>query len=80
LKVSAIPRQPLGGRSCGVRILLRYHSGHVTGGVERRHRSREFIALLKDLDNYYPAGCTIRLILDNHLAHISRETQGYLAT
>ena len=48
--------------------------------MERRHRSREFIALLKDLDAYYPDDCTIRLILDNHSAHISKETQGYLAT
>ncbi len=48
--------------------------------VERRHRSREFIGLLKDLDEYYPAECTIRLILDNHSAHISKETRAYLAT
>ena len=59
---------------------LDLHSGHVTGRVERRHRSREFIALLKDLDAYYPVACTIRLILDNHSAHISKETQAYLAT
>jgi hypothetical protein len=37
--------------------------------VERRHRSREFIALLKDLDQYCPPGCTIRIVLDNHSAH-----------
>ena len=66
--------------TCSILAALDLHSGHVTGRVERRHRSREFIALLKDLDHYYPAGCTIRLILDNHSAHISRETQGYLAT
>jgi len=48
--------------------------------VERRHRSREFIALLKDLDAYHPAECTIRLILDNHSAHISKETRAFLAT
>jgi hypothetical protein len=48
--------------------------------VERRHRSREFIALLKDLDRYYPAECTIRLVLDNHSAHISKETRAFLAS
>lgn len=48
--------------------------------MERRHRSREFIALLKDLDGYDPAACTIRLILDNYSAHISKETRGFLAT
>jgi hypothetical protein len=31
----------------------------------------EFIALLKDLDSYYPPECTIRLIPDNHSAHLS---------
>jgi transposase len=65
--------------TCSILAALDLHSGHVTGRVERRHRSREFIALLKDLDEYYPVGCTIRLILDNHSAHISKETQSYLA-
>jgi transposase len=59
---------------------LDLHSGHVIARVEERHRSIEFIALLKDLDSYYPPRCTIRLILDNHSAHISRETRTYLAT
>ena len=36
--------------------------------------------LLKDLDAYYPEGITIRVILDNHSAHISKETRAYLAT
>jgi hypothetical protein len=43
--------------------------GHVAARVEERHRSREFIALLKDLDAYYPSEATIRIILDNHSAH-----------
>ncbi len=59
---------------------LDLHDGHVMARVEERHRSREFVALLKDLDAYYPAGVTIRVILDNHSAHISRETRAYLAT
>jgi len=56
------------------------HDGRVTARVERRHRSREFILLLKDLDQVYPAHCTIRLILDNHSSHISKEMRDYLAT
>ena len=52
----------------------------MTALVERRHRSREFILLLKDLDQTYPAEGTIRLILDNHSSHISKETKTYLAT
>jgi len=59
---------------------LDLHDGHVVARVEERHRSREFVALLKDLDAYYPAGVTIRIILDNHSAHISKETRAYLAT
>src|SRR5271169_2845171 len=59
---------------------LDLEDGHVTARVERRHRSREFIALLKDLDDYYAPDCTIRLILDNHSAHLSKETQAFLAT
>jgi hypothetical protein len=47
-------------------------------GVERWHRSREFIAVLKDLDQYYLPGRILRIILDNHSAHISKETQTLL--
>ena len=35
---------------------LDLHDGHVLARVEERHRSREFVALLKDLDAHYPAG------------------------
>lgn len=66
--------------TCSILAALDLHNGHVTARVERRHRSREFIALLKDLDAYYPANCTLRLILDNHSAHISKETRAFLAT
>ena len=66
--------------SCSILAALDLHDGRVTARVERRHRSREFISLLKDLDQIYPAECTIRLILDNHSAHISKETKAYLAT
>jgi transposase len=59
---------------------LDLQDGHVLARVEERHRSREFVALLKDLDIYYPAGVMIRIILDNHSAHISKETRAYLAT
>ena len=59
---------------------LDLHTGHVIGQVHNRHRSREFIELLKELDDYYPAEATIRVVLDNHSAHISKETKAYLAT
>jgi transposase len=66
--------------TCSILAALDLHDGHVIARVEHRHRSIEFIALLKDLDNYYPPECTIRVILDNHSAHISQETRTYLAT
>jgi transposase len=56
------------------------HSGHILACVEDRHRSLEFIALLRRLDEYYPREAVIRVVLDNHSAHISRETMTYLAT
>lgn len=58
---------------------LDLHNGYITARVERRHRSREFIQLLQDLDAHYPEEAMIRIILDNHSAHISKETQAYLA-
>src|ERR1039458_7195964 len=66
--------------TCSILAALDLHDGHVTARVERRHRSREFIDLLKDLDARHPADCTIRLVLDNHSAHISEETRAFLAT
>ena len=42
--------------------------------------SREFIEFLKLLDAAYPASTAIKLILDNHSAHISRETRAWLDT
>ena len=61
---------------------LDLHDGHVTARVEERHRSVEFIALLQDLNAYYPSNCTIRIVLDmdNHSAHLSKETRRYLTT
>jgi transposase len=55
-------------------------TGKVHALVRDRHRSREFIEFLKLLDAAYPAGTAIKLILDNHSAHISRETRAWLDT
>lgn len=58
---------------------LDLHTGHVIANVEERHRSCEFIKLLERLDAYYPKESTIRVVLDNHSAHISKETMAWLA-
>jgi transposase len=55
-------------------------TGKVHGLVRDRHRSREFIEFLKLVDAAYPARTAIKLVLDNHSAHTSRETKAWLAT
>jgi transposase len=55
-------------------------SGKVHALVRDRHRSKEFIEFLKLLDAAYPASTAIKLILDNHSAHISKETKAWLET
>jgi transposase len=54
-------------------------TGKVHALVEDRRSSREFIAFLKLIDAAYPTDTAIRLILDNHSAHISKETKAWLA-
>ena len=54
-------------------------TGKVHALVKDRHRSREFIEFLKLLDTTYPPHTVIHLILDNHSAHISKETRASLA-
>ena len=54
-------------------------TGKVHALAKDRHRSREFIEFLELLDAAYPAQTAIKLILDNHSAHISKETRAWLA-
>jgi transposase len=54
-------------------------TGQVHALVKDRHRSREFVEFLKILDAAYPTDTAIKLILDNHAAHISKETRAWLA-
>lgn len=48
--------------------------------VSETHKSSDFVEFLRILDAKYPEGDTIRLILDNHSAHKSKETKRFLAT
>lgn len=54
------------------------YDGHVLGLVRERHRSREFIEFLAMADSYYPSDWKLRIILDNHSSHISKETMSWL--
>jgi transposase len=55
-------------------------TGKVYGKVFDRHRSREFVKFLKSIDDIYPRNMKIKIILDNHSSHISKETKAYLKT
>jgi transposase len=61
---------------CGIDLL----TGQVIGRVEERHRSREFVEWLNDVHRAYPPDWKIQVILDNHSAHVSKETRSHLAT
>ena len=58
---------------------LDLHTGRVIEIVSNTHKSADFIAFLRRLDDSYPAHQKIRLLLDNHSAHISKEVRAYLA-
>lgn len=48
--------------------------------VSETHKSADFVEFLKKLNEKYPQDDKVRIILDNHSAHTSRETQEYLNT
>jgi len=53
-------------------------NGKIYAKVFDKHRSVEFIDFLKDLNEAYTKDSIIKIILDNHSAHISKETMKYL--
>src|SRR5436309_12995285 len=52
--------------------------GKVIGNCLPRHRSREFLKFLKQLENEVPPDLDIHLILDNYSTHKSKEVQHWL--
>lgn len=56
------------------------HTGKIIPIIRDRHRSKEFIEFLQELDNQYPDDWKIRVVLDNHSSHISKETRAFLKT
>jgi transposase len=55
-------------------------TGEVIPLVRDTHKSSDFIEFLKLLDVKYSDDIKIRIVLDNHSAHTSKETRAYLAT
>ena len=56
------------------------YTGEIIPLVRSSHKSSDFIDFLKILDEKYDSELKIRIILDNHSAHTSKETMRYLAT
>ena len=55
-------------------------SGEAIPLISDTHKSSDFIEFLKILDKKYPKEDKIRVILDNHSAHTSKETRAFLTT
>jgi len=55
-------------------------TGNIIATIEEQHTSKEFIKFLKEVDNYYKDMTKIKIILDNHSIHVSKETRAYLST
>lgn len=55
-------------------------TGEILARIEPRTRSREFVEWLQLVDQHYPAGTKLRILLDNHSAHTSKETRRFLET
>ncbi len=54
-------------------------SGEIIPLVRDSHKSSDFIEFLKLLDGKYEKDLKIRIVLDNHSAHASKETMRFLA-
>jgi len=55
-------------------------TGKIIPQISDTHKSADFIAFLKILDQKYDPADKIRIILDNHSVHTSKETRKYLET
>lgn len=53
-------------------------TGEVTGLVRDTHKSSDFIDFLKLVDKKYEKAERIKVVLDNHSTHTSKETRAYL--
>jgi len=54
-------------------------TGEVIGRLKRRHRSSEFLAFLKEVDNEIPEGCPVHLVMDNYGTHKTDRIKAWLA-
>ena len=55
-------------------------TGNIIPLVRAQHKSKEFIEFLRQIDDHYPKNWLIRIVLDNHSSHVSKETSAWLLT
>ena len=53
-------------------------TGQVLGRVTRRHRSKEFVAFLRQIESKVPAGLDVHLIVDNSSTHKTSSVAEFL--
>jgi transposase len=58
---------------------MNLHTGQLTHHISRTHKSSDFIDFLEKVDQQYSDTEKIRIILDNHSAHVSKQTRAYLS-
>ena len=54
-------------------------TGFVIGKCYKRHRAREFLAFLKEIDARIPAGLAIHIVMDNYATHKTAAVKAWLA-
>ena len=54
-------------------------TGRVIGKCYRRHRAREFLDFLKEIDRRVPEGLDIHIVMDNYATHKTAPVKAWLA-
>ena len=54
-------------------------SGFVIGKCYKRHRAKEFLAFLKEIDARMPEDIDIHIIMDNYATHKTKQVRAWLA-
>ena len=54
-------------------------TGEVIGRLHRRHRAREFLAFLKEIDREVPQNLDIHLVMDNYGTHKTEKVRAWFA-
>ena len=79
-RLRSIPRYNSTGNAGSLLAAIDLQTGEAIPLVRETHNSADYIDFLKILDEKYPRGDKIRLVLDNLRVHTSEATKAYLAT